>query len=200
MDTFDRTAVVAAVAAAAAFSSFSSAAAEPPPAAEQIAGAVLAAPEAQRGGAGVLGYDAEGNLSLLRTGTNELLCLADDPAQEGFQAACYHRALEPFMARGRALRAEGVTSGLERTARRWKEIEAGELSMPEQPTTLHLVQGDAFDPSSGEITNPYRRWVVYVPYATAESTGLPTAAAPGVPWLMMPGTPSAHIMISPPRP
>jgi len=42
--------------------------------------------------------------------------------------------------------------------------------------------------------------VVYVPYATAATTGLPTRPAPGVPWLMDPGTAGAHIMISPPRP
>jgi hypothetical protein len=40
--------------------------------------------------------------------------------------------------------------------------------------------------------------VVYVPYATPESTGLSTT--PGTaPWLMYPGTPGAHIMISPPK-
>jgi len=176
------------------------AAAQPPPAEEQIAAAILAAPSGQRAGAGVLGYDDSGALVLLRAGTNELLCLADDPQRDGFQAACYHRALEPFMARGRALRNEGVKSGLERTARRWREVEAGDLSMPDHPTTLHILAGAGFDPARGEVLEPYRRWVIYVPYATAETTGLPTASEPGAPWLMMPGTPSAHIMITPPRP
>lgn len=180
-------------------------AADIPPAAEQIAAAVLAAPEDQRASAGVLGYEgldqsAEPKLALLRAGTGELLCLADDPAKDGFQAACYHRALEPFMARGRALRQEGVTSGLERTSRRWQEIEAGSLSMPAQPTILHVLEGIRFDPATGEIEDPYRRWTIYIPGATAESTGLQTTPSDAAPWLMMPGTPSAHIMITPPRP
>lgn len=170
----------------------------------QIAGAVLAAPEDQRDRAGVLGFPAAANeggdtLVLLRAGTGELLCLADDPGREGFNVACYHRSLEPFMARGRVLRREGV-QGLERTSRRWQEIEAGALSMPDRPTTLHILEGDSFDPGSGEVANPYRRWTIYIPGATTESTGLATTPSDSAPWLMMPGTPSAHIMITPPRP
>jgi len=41
--------------------------------------------------------------------------------------------------------------------------------------------------------------VVYIPWATAASTGLPIKpAAPGMPWIMDPGTHRAHIMITPP--
>ena len=75
---------------------------------EQIAGAVLPAPEESRGGAHVYGYDTNGELVTLREGTNDLICLADKPGDERFHAACYHTSLEPYMARGRALRAEGV--------------------------------------------------------------------------------------------
>jgi hypothetical protein len=41
--------------------------------------------------------------------------------------------------------------------------------------------------------------VIYLPFATAESTGLSLKASPGAPWLMYPGTAGAHIMINPPR-
>jgi hypothetical protein len=41
--------------------------------------------------------------------------------------------------------------------------------------------------------------VIYIPYATAESTGLPAKpGSPGMPWIMNPGTARAHIMIDPP--
>jgi hypothetical protein len=43
---------------------------------EQIASAVLAAPEERRAEAAVLGYDAQGKLVTLRKGTNDLICLA----------------------------------------------------------------------------------------------------------------------------
>jgi len=57
-----------------------------------------------------------------------------------------------------------------------------------------------FDVATGMVTDSYTRWVIYTPGATPESTGLPTTPGPGAPWLMFPGTPGAHIMISPARP
>src|SRR5688572_15143318 len=74
----------------------------------QVAAAVAAAPAELRDGAGVLGYHEKGKLVTLREGKNDMVCLAPDPARADFHVACYHKALEPFMARGRSLRAEGV--------------------------------------------------------------------------------------------
>ncbi|MDH3245582.1 MAG: hypothetical protein OEM26_13275, partial [Saprospiraceae bacterium] len=76
----------------------------------QIAAAVMAAPEEERNTSTVYGYDQNGTLTLLREGTNSLICMSDDPNREGFQVVCYHKDLEPFMARGRELRAEGKSS------------------------------------------------------------------------------------------
>jgi len=166
----------------------------------QIAAAVLAAPEAQRAGATVLGYTADGDLVTLRQGENELVCLGDDPADDRFSVACYHESLEPYMARGRQLTAEGTTDGGERNRIRWQEAEAGTLAMPTAPATLYVLTGSGLDPATGEVADSYLRYVVYVPGATLESTGLPAGpTGPGGPWLMYPGTPGAHIMISPPQ-
>jgi hypothetical protein len=167
-----------------------------PPAPVQIASAVLAAPEELRAGAEVLGYNEEGKLVTLREGKNELICLASDPRQESFSVACYHRDLEPYMARGRELSAEHVT-GKERYDIRWKEIGAGKLSMPREPRTLYVLNGSGYDAATGKVSDSYLRWVIYVPYATAESTGLSTKPAENAPWLMYPGTAGAHIMINP---
>lgn len=175
-------------------------AAEVPPPARQIATAVLAAPDEFRAAATVLGYDAAGALTTLRAGTNDLVCLADDPAKEGIEVACYAKSLEPFMKRGRELRAQGL-SDPERTERRWKEAEAGTLQMPKAPATLFVLTGTGIDPATGAVIDAYRRYVVYTPGATTESTGLSTSpVAPGAPWIMFPGTPGAHIMINPPKP
>jgi hypothetical protein len=165
----------------------------------QIAAAVQAAPEDRRAGAAVLGYDASGNVVTLRPGSNDIVCLADNPKDENFSVACYHKELEPFMARGRELIGQGVTSKA-REETRWKEIESGALKMPREPRTLHVLTGSGFDPATGTVADPYLRWVVYTPFATPETTGLPIRPVPGGPWLMFPGTPTAHIMISPPRP
>lgn len=167
---------------------------------EQITAAVRAAPAADRAGATVLGYAQGGALTTLRTGSGSLVCLADDPTQDGWSVACYHESLEPFMARGRELRAQGVTDAGELASRRWAEADAGTLAMPEEPAMLYVLTGDGFDAASGSVANPFLRWVVYTPWATAESTGLSGApGAPGAPWLMFPGTAGAHIMITPPR-
>src|SRR4249919_201837 len=75
---------------------------------QQIAAAVLPAPTELRDGATVFGYDGKGKLGVLRQGTGALNCLAPDPTGKDFHVACYHKSMEPFMARGRALRASGV--------------------------------------------------------------------------------------------
>jgi len=168
---------------------------------EQIAAALQAAPEPQRAGATVLGFDEHGAITTLREGSNELVCLSDNPNQEGWSVACYHESLEPYMARGRELRAQGVDDANERLQRRWAEAEAGTLDLPDEPATLYVMTGDDFDAATGTVENAYTRWVVYTPWATLESTGLPAQPPePGAPWLMFPGTAGAHIMIMPPRP
>jgi hypothetical protein len=174
------------------------AAATPVPAAQQIAAAVQAAPEERRADTTVLGYDETGKPGTLREGKGDLICLADDPAQAGFEVACYQKDLEPFMARGRAMRATGL-EGKALNEARWQEIESGKLAMPREPRTLYVLEGSSYDAATNTVVKPYRRWVVYTPYATPESTGLSTMPVEGGPWLMFPGKPTAHIMINPPQ-
>jgi hypothetical protein len=173
-------------------------AAEVPSADTQIAATILAAPAELRDGAAVLGYNPKGELVTLRAGKNEMICLASDPAKSAFSAACYHRELEPYMARGRELLAQKVT-GQARNDIRWKEVADGKLKLPREPRTLYVLTGTGFDAQSGKVIDPYLRWVIYVPYATPESTGLSTKASDSAPWLMSPGTAGAHIMINPPK-
>ncbi|MEP7337563.1 MAG: hypothetical protein ABI977_07440 [Acidobacteriota bacterium] len=171
-----------------------------PTAADQIAATVQAAPDELREGAAVLGYGADGKLTELRKGTNELICLADDPKDTRFSAACYHKELEPFMARGRELAAQGIAGGARNENYRWKEIKEGKLKMPKEPRMLYVLSGKGYDAATGKVIDGSVRWVIYVPYATAASTGLSTKSKRGEPWLMDAGTPGAHIMITPPAP
>lgn len=167
----------------------------------QIKTAVLAAPQEQRENATVMGYSSNGELVVLRKGTNGMICLADDPNQKGLNVSCYHKDLEPFMARGRELKKEGK-SFKEIFDMREEEVKSGKLKMPAQPTTLYVytANDENFNTSTGEIKDGYLRYVVYIPYATAESTGLPLKPDfAGQPWIMDPGTHRAHIMISPPK-
>lgn len=174
-------------------------AAEPADAAAQLAAAIQAAPEDRRDGARVLGWTTDGKVVELRAGGNDLVCLAARPGEAQWSVACYHESLEPFMARGRELLAQGI-EGQERIDIREREIAEGKLAMPREPRTLYVLHGSGFDAETGQVVDPYLRWVIYTPYATAESTGLTTRPVPGAPWLMFPGTAGAHVMINPPRP
>lgn len=165
----------------------------------QIKTATLAAPEDKRADATVYGYDSDGFFVVLRKGTNEMICIADDPKSEGFSVASYQSDLDPFMIRGRELKKEGKTFQ-EIFDTRESEAKSGTLKMPKDGATLFVLTGEKYNPETGEVSDTYLRYVVYLPWATSETTGLPLKpSAPGMPWLMDPGTHRAHIMITPPR-
>lgn len=163
----------------------------------QIASALMAVPEEHKANAKILGFTNAGEVVTLRKGTNEMTCIADDPTKKGFSTAAYHKDLEAYMTRGRELRASG--KGFQEIFDiREKEVKDGTLSIP-QGSVLFVLTAE-LDEQTKKISNPYIRSVVYIPYATAESTGLPLKEmAPGTPWIMDPGTHRAHIMINPPR-
>lgn len=167
--------------------------------AEQVTAAVLPLPAEFRERARVLGYRAgNARLVVLRDGAGPFTCLASDPAAPRFHVACYHRSLEPFMARGRALRASG-TAGAQVDSVRFAEVKRGRLAMPTQPAALYSLSGPAgsYDAAAGTATGARHLFVVYIPGSTAASTGLSATPAEGTPWIMFPGTPKAHIMFVP---
>lgn len=168
----------------------------------QIKTAILAAPSDKQAGAKVYGHAPDGSFTVLRAGTNDFVCLADDPKKEGFGVSCYHSELDDFMERGRILAKENK-SQKEIFDIREKEVKSGKLKMPKQASTLYVLSGskDDYNAVAGTLKNSYLRYVIYIPYATAESTGLALKPdMPGMPWIMDPGTHRAHIMINPATP
>ena len=164
-----------------------------------IATALMAAPKESREDCTVIGYNMSGEFVTFKEGTNALICMVDDPKRDGFNAACYHKDLEPFMARGRALRAEGKTEK-EIFDIREAEMKSGQLKIT-PGTTLNIYYGSntTYDPETSEVEGAQRRYVVYIPWATSETTGLPESPdVPNDPWIMNPGTHRAHIMLMPP--
>lgn len=169
------------------------------PAEHQIAAALQAAPENLRAEAAVLGW-SEGRLVPLREGAGQTICEADDPSLEGYASSCYHTSMDAYIQRGRELRAAGHSFGEIRDIR-GEEVAAGSLSYPDQPVASYFLYGEngAFNPETGEVENVFRRYVLYTPYATVESSGLAeTPVVPGAPWLMDAGSYHAHVMITPP--
>jgi hypothetical protein len=168
----------------------------------QIKTAVLAAPSDKQAGAKVYGYAADGSFTVIRDGNNDFVCLADDPKKEDISVSCYQKDLDAFMERGRVLSKEGKNAKAIFDARE-KEVKDGSLLMPKQPSTLYVLSGskDNYDIATGALKNSYLRYVIYIPFATAETTGLPLKPdMPGMPWIMDPGTHRAHIMINPAKP
>jgi len=163
-----------------------------------IATALMAAPAESRSGCKVIGYNMAGEFVTLKEGDNEFICLVDDPKRDGFSAACYQKDLEPFMARGRELRAEGKTEE-EIFEIREAEMKSGKLKItPGSTLRIYYGPNTQYDPVTSEVDKAQHRYVVYLPWATSESTGLPESPdAPNDPWIMNPGTHRAHIMLMP---
>jgi hypothetical protein len=168
----------------------------PSSSAQQIAAAVTPLPENLQAGARVLGYDANGKLVTLRPGTNEMVCIADDPAGKLFHVACYHKSLEPFMARGRELHAlKKSKEAIDST--RLSDVKRGAYSMPSKPAALYQYFAPRDSVNATTISAAQYLYVIYMPYATYKSTGITENPVEGGPWVMNPGKPWAHVMIQP---
>jgi hypothetical protein len=164
--------------------------------AQQIAASVLPLPADARAEAKVMGYkNGSPKLVTLREGKT-FTCFLPEAAGKSFHAACYHQSLEPFMARGRELRASGVKDDKVDTVR-FAEVKTGKLAMPKQPATMYQLFGGAFDPATDAAPGSKALIVVYISGATGASTGLPEKPSDNGMWIMYPGTPKAHIMLTP---
>ena len=147
---------------------------------EQVAEAVLAAPEPLRAGATVIVRGADGAPSVIRQGTNELVCEPDGPGA-GFAVECYHTSFQDVMDWMRRRMAEG--------ARSFTELFAG--GGPDAEVSPGAMQYALVGPSPEEAELHIS---INLPYATGASTGLPTGERLDGPWLMWAGTSAAHVM------
>ena len=150
-----------------------------PPPENQIAAAVLAAPEDRRTGATVLGDHAAGAVVTLRAGVNDIVCLADDPKEAEFSVACYHKDLQLFHGarpragcQGRQGKATG-RDAVERDRSRARSRCRASLEI------FHVLTGSGFDPVTGTIADSYTRRVIYTPFATPEEDGFSDLAGAG---------------------
>jgi hypothetical protein len=131
-----------------------------------------------------------GDRVVLRAGTNFLECTPKD--KDGF-AWCYNKVTAPRRDMQAKLRAQGK-SDKEVTEAIQAALKDGRLKPPPAGTMSYRYSDDP-----GRIK---LLWVVSVPGATPESIGVSTESqrdaalkGNGKPWLMLPGTPGAHIMI-----
>jgi hypothetical protein len=158
---------------------------------EKIAQAVLPLPDDLKAAATVVAYDEKtGDRTVLRQGTNFIEC--QPKAKDGF-VRCYNKVMAPRHDMEAKLRAEGK-SDKEVTDALAAATKDGRLK-PTPFGTMSYRYSD--DPGRIKLL-----WVISVPNATPESVGVSTESqrdaalkGNGKPWLMLPGTPGAHIMI-----
>jgi len=153
---------------------------------QQIAQAVQPLPEHLRDGAMVIRYAEPGKRTVLRQGTNNLLCRADTPAP-GVFVRCHHKDHDALFTRLEELMGSGKSEKemLEIIA---DEVKAGQIKVG-AGYVEYILSGGLL----GEGLLPLM--TVFIPNATAESTGLSTEPSSYRPWLMLPGHPAAHVMI-----
>lgn len=164
---------------------------QPGTADQQIAEAVQVLPDDLRAGATVVTYDAAtGTRKVLRQGTNFIEC--QPRMADGFER-CYHKSFAPRRDFEAKLRAQKKTD-LEIQQAVAAALKAGTLPQP-APAMMSYRWYDKSD----RIQN---LWVMSLPNATPELVGVSTAsqrdaslAGHGLPWMMLPGKPGAHIMI-----
>ena len=156
---------------------------------ELIEEALLPAPPDLRDGATVVVYDADLNRTVLREGANGLIC-EPDAATPGFSVRCYPEVFRPSRESGYDLIAlvEDSAERQRRAERRLKLLESGQLPTPPTGTVVYNLNGPDF-------VGALPLMIVFLPNATEASTGLPTKPSHYRPWLMLAGTPAAHIMI-----
>jgi hypothetical protein len=165
--------------------------AQAPSAADQIAQAVMVLPADLRAGATVVAYDkVTGARTVLRQGTNFIEC---QPRMDDGFTRCYNKALAPRRDLEAKLHAE-KKSDKEVADAVAAAIKAGTLKTP--PNGMMSYRG--YD-KRDRIQN---LWVMSVPNGTPESIGVSTGSqrddaleGKGLPWMMLPGQPGAHIMI-----
>ena len=104
---------------------------------KQVAEAVLPLPASLRAGATVVLDTEPSKRTVLREGTNHLLCRADIAAP-GFAVRCHHKNLDPFYTRVEQLFAAGKSEA-EMQEILSREIKAGQLQVGAGETVYNLT-------------------------------------------------------------
>ena len=153
--------------------------------AKRIAEATSPLPEHLRSGAKVVMTNADESERVLRSGSNGFVCGTDDPGP-GFAVGCFESGLREFFGTAIPLmtKASSPAEGLDLID---AAIGDGSLSPPTPGSRGYVLSGPDRERAKQTLA-------IFVPGATAKSTGLSTERSDGT-WLMCPGTPGAHIMV-----
>lgn len=169
-----------------------------PPSSQQIAAAVLPLPAPMREQATVVGYGPDMTLTVLRAGTNGMVCTGTRPGGADFDVRCYQEAFIPIVRRIGQLRA---MSEAERRRVIDEEIRSGKLSLPRGPVAGYRMLGptSAYTAATNSAGPAIASWQsIHFPYRTAAEIGLPEegTVTKKLPYVMASGTFWSHVMIN----
>ena len=146
---------------------------------EKIKRALSAGPPGVASGATVAEIDDDGNIKILREGTNDFTCMPGDASETGRPAMC-----------------------ADKVAMQWNSDFARHKDRPSTtvPGIEYMLAGatqrsdsDPFDKTSPPIPiGPH--WMILWPF-DPKATGLPTTHRPAGAYIMWAGTPWAHVHI-----
>jgi hypothetical protein len=163
-----------------------------------VAGALLPLPEPLRAGATVVRLDAAFRPSVLRKGTNAMVCIADTPNDDRFDVRCYKDTFIPVVYRAFQLGYQVSGENVE------AEIKAGKLPLPNEPTAGYRCLGpiSGYDAASHTVNAQIECWQsIHFPFRTAAELGVPderdvsAAQQREVPYVMSSGKYWSHVMI-----
>jgi hypothetical protein len=161
----------------------------------RIASALLALPESLRAEATVISVE-KGIETVLRKGSNGMVCMADQPGDQTFFVNCFHETIRALQRRSLELSKQLSGKALDEALD--KEIKAGTLKAPLTPSMGFQMRGPlgGYNPTTNTVSREIKtRQMVMLPHATGAKLSLPEKPEGDMPWVMNAGTPSAHIMI-----
>ena len=158
--------------------------------ADQVAKAVLAGPPALQAGAMVIRLAADGAPTVLREGSNGLMCWdrSDEP-NRSFSVQCTSEDNLPRVKQNRAFNMSGKSAEEIRAMRDAAEAD-GSRAVSVFGSAYYTLNGENAASASSHIT-------IAVPFATTASLGLPDEGSytrAGT-YIMEAGTSAAHIMV-----
>ena len=162
--------------------------------------ATLPLPPELRASATVVSVDRAGKLTTLRQASGKMVCIADQPDDDVFDARCYHRDFIAYLFRSLQLRAQGLSEA-KVDEKIEQEIKAGTFHMRMAPSVGYRMYGPitAITNHGTGWTSKMQRWQsIHIPRATAEDMGLVTDNKPVMPYVMSSGGLWAHVMINSP--
>lgn len=151
--------------------------------------AVTPLPVELREGAEVFTYDEQWQRRILRPGTNTIRCHAPGSVSLSINlvAQCFHESWEASMVRMTRALSDGL-QGDEAFNTLVAEMRAGKITPPATGSVLFELFGE-------EGFQGHANMAVATPNATPDSIGVSSVPNAYRPWLMLPGTPMAHIMV-----